>query len=103
MYTALEEVAHMSTPSGGWVKDPLSTLDWTWDWSQWLLSGESLLTSTFTATPGITVQSSSFTITSATVWLAGGTSGTPYQVSNLVTTTMGRTDERSITIRVQQR
>lgn len=86
-----------------WLKDPDAVLDWRWDWSTWLDTDEQINTSTFAVSPGIIIDSSSFTLFSTTVWLSGGTAGQPYLVSNKITTNQGRTDERSITIRVVNR
>lgn len=93
----------MTGPNSTWLKDPTAILDWNFDWTDWLSAGETLLTATFTATAGITVTSSSFTTTVGTVWLSGGNPGTPYLVTCHVTTSAGRADDRSITIRVQNR
>ena len=84
------------------TKDPDAVLDYVWDWSSWLAGGETISTSVFTVTAGITVNSTSNTTTTATVWLSGGTNGV-YTVANKITTSAGRTDERSLTIRVQNR
>lgn len=86
-----------------WLKDPDAVLDWRWDWSQWLEDGEQIVTSTMTVSAGLTLDSSSFTLATATAWLSGGTAGTPYTVANRITTNQGRTDERTITIRVVNR
>lgn len=85
------------------TKDPDAILDYGFDWSQWLGGGEQITSSTMFASPGINVNSSSNTTTSATVWLSGGTAGFPYTVTNRITTNQGRTDDRTITIRVQNR
>ncbi|WP_150187556.1 hypothetical protein [Streptomyces venezuelae] len=86
-----------------WEKDPDAALDWVWDWSEWLASGETIVTSAFTVSAGLDLDSHSFNSNSATAWLSGGTPGTPYLVSNRITTSEDRTDERSITIRVKNR
>jgi hypothetical protein len=86
-----------------WLKDPDAVLDWVWDWSEWLANGETITNSVFEASVGIEIQSTSNTATSATVWLAGGSPGQPYRVSNRITTTAGRIDERTITVRVIER
>ena len=86
-----------------WTKDPDAVLDWHFDWTDWLASGEALLTSTFFVTSGIVVNSSSFTSSNTTVWLSGGSAGTPYLVTNRITTSQGRTDDRSVTVRVKDR
>ncbi|WP_432112848.1 hypothetical protein [Streptomyces sp. S1] len=84
-------------------KDPDAVLDWVWDWNEWLDEGETILNSQFIASVGITVDSESSTTKTATVWLSGGTPGQVYQVTNRISTTGGRTDDRSITIRVVER
>ena len=86
-----------------WLKDPDAVLDWRWDWSDWLADGESITESEMTVSAGLVKNSDSFSATSATVWLSGGTPGTPYSVANRITTSVGRIDERTITIRVTNR
>lgn len=85
------------------VQDPDAELDWIWDWTDWLAPGEVISTSVFTVSAGLNLDSQSHTNASATAWLSGGTPGTPYLVSNRITTNQGRTDERSRTIRVTNR
>lgn len=84
-------------------KDPDAVLDWVWDWNEWLDEGETIATSTYIVSVGITVDSDSNTTKTATVWLSGGTAGQVYSVTNRIVTTAGRTDDRSITIRVTER
>lgn len=91
----------MSTEN--FVKDPDSTLDYTWDWSGWLPNGDTIAASVFLVSNGLNVVTSTFTTTNCTVWLSGGTSGQPYTVTNRVTTVQGRIDDRTITIRVEER
>ena len=86
-----------------WVKDPSSVLDWHFDWLDWLETGETIIASTMTADSGLTIAADSHTDTNTTSWLAGGTSGSQYTVTNRITTNQGRIDDRSITIRVMQR
>jgi hypothetical protein len=87
-----------------WTKDPDAVLDWSFDWTAWLNTpAESISTSTFSATPGIVLGTTSNTPTGATVWLSGGSDGRPYTVTNQIVTSQGRTDNRSVTIRVQNR
>jgi hypothetical protein len=83
--------------------DVNAVLDFAWDWSNWLAPLETIVTSTVTASPGISVDSSTNSTSKVTVWLSGGTSGRIYTVTNLISTNQGRTDERTITIRVVQR
>lgn len=86
-----------------YVMDSDAVLDWAWDWSQWLGPSETISSSVVTASAGITVNSTSNTTNTVTVWLSGGTANQPYTVGNRITTNQGRTDERTITIRVTNR
>lgn len=87
------------------TKDPAAVLDYKFDWSSWLASGETISTRTVTPATGITVDSSSITDTntSVTVWLSGGTAGTEYTVACKIVTSAARTDERTLTIQVEDR
>lgn len=83
-------------------KDPSAVLDYAINWEMWL-DGDTISTSTWTAEDGITIDSSSNSTTLTTVWLSGGTANTTYTVTNRIVTAAGRTDERSLYIRVKQR
>lgn len=87
-----------------WKKDPEAELDWAFDWSNWLSASETIVgTPVITVESGLTKDSQSNTATKATVWLSGGTLGTTYKVTCRITTNQGRTDERTIGIRVTDR
>ena len=98
-------------PSGGFVfysgawyapdKDPSGVLDYTMDWELWL-DTDQITVSSWSASTGITVAASGSTSTTATVWLSGGTVGKTYQVTNTITTSMGRTTAQSFYIRVKK-
>jgi len=86
------------------LKDPSAVLDYVFDWSEeWLATGETITDYTITADTGITVDSSTEDAGKVTVWLSGGTAGINYKVACLVTTSAGRTDERTIWIKVVER
>lgn len=86
-----------------YTKDPDAVLDFMFDWSLWLSGGETITASTMTASAGINIDSSSNTTIRATAWLSGGTAGFPYTVTNHITTSLGRQDDRTITVRVTNR
>ena len=90
-----------------YLLDPNATLDFVFDWSGWLTTGEVLTTTTVTADPGLVTPASSpataVTTTTVTVWLSGGTVGTSYAVVCRVTTSAGRIDDRTIRITSAQR
>lgn len=85
------------------IKDPSAVLDWVFDWTDWLASGETITSHTITGETGITVDSSTESAGKVTVWLSGGTAGENYKVACLIETSAGRIDERTIWIKVTNR
>jgi len=86
-----------------YLKDPDAVLDYMFDWTDWLASGETIISHTITAETGIVVDSSTESAGKVTVWLSGGTAGENYKVACLIVTSAGRTDERTIWIKVVER
>ena len=86
-----------------YTKDPSAILDWAFDWTDWLATGETITDHTITADTGITVDSWTEDDGKVTVWLSGGTAGINYKVACKITTSAGRTDERTIWIKVTDR
>ena len=85
------------------IKDPDAVLDYSIEWSKWL-AGDQVRTSTWTVSDtAIEASNDSNTATRTTVWLSGGVAGQSYTVTNRITTSGGRTDERSFVIQVQDR
>lgn len=101
-------------------KDPDAVLDYAFLWQDWLASVETITAKTVTATTGLTVDSSAINLSPidmtidgsvvsqktgsvVTVWLSGGTAETAYTVSCRITTSAGRTDERSFALTIKQR
>lgn len=89
----------MATPD--FTKDPDDILDYSFDWSAWLATNETVLTFTALPSPGISVNSTSNSATITTVWLSGGTAGQPYTVTHRITTNQGRQVDKTMTIRAQ--
>ena len=85
------------------LKDPSAVLDYAFDWTEWLATGETITDHTITADTGITADSSTESDGKVTVWLSGGTAGINYKVACKITTSAGRTDERTIWIKVVDR
>ena len=81
-------------------KDANSVLDWRFDWSRWLSSGDSLFDHSVISDNGITVDSSSIVGNNVVVWLSGGNVGTTYDVTVRVITSNGRTDDRTVRFKV---
>ena len=85
------------------LKDPSAVLDYTWDWSDWLATAETISSHTVTAGSGLTKDSDSATTTAVTAWLSGGTLNRTYAVVCQVVTSASRTDERTLFITVRDR
>ena len=85
------------------VKDPDAVLDFAFDWSSWLATGETISSHTVTVETGITLDSDSEASGIVTAWLSSGTAGNVYDVACKIVTSASRTDERTIKIKVLQR
>lgn len=85
------------------LKDSAAVLDYQWDWSDWLASGETIVSASVTTPDGITEDSEVTGSTAVTVWLSGGTVGVTYVLQCTITTSAGRTDNRKMIIRVVDR
>lgn len=83
-------------------KDPNELLDYTMDWSDWL-AGDKIATVSWTIPGGISSAGQMNSVSSTTIWLSGGTDGTSYDLSCLITTTGVRTAERTMRISVVER
>ena len=81
-------------------KSPASVLDYSFDWSSWLASGQTVSTSTWTADSGMTIDSDTKSNTKTTAIVSGGTEGNSYFVSNTVVTNDGLTVRRTFIIKV---
>jgi hypothetical protein len=84
------------------TKDPDAVLDYSIDWSRWL-AGDQVATSSWTLPDGLEKVSDAQTSTKTTVWLRGGTIGESYTVTNRITTSGGRTDDRSFLVKIEDR
>ena len=86
------------------VKDPNAILDYTFDWSEWLDAiTDTIASQSIVAETGITNDSSSISGKTVIAWISGGTAGNTYRVTCRIVTAGGRTDDRSIFIKVKER
>ena len=84
-------------------KDPDSVLDYVMDYTDWLPTGDTIDSHTVTVDSGITLDSSSNTTTAVTAWLSGGTAGNVYSITYQAVTSGGRTIDRTIRIKVENK
>ncbi len=83
------------------AKGATEVVDYVVSWSA-LLGADTISTSTFTVSAGLTKDSQSNTTTTATVWVSGGTVNTDYTITNTITTAGGRTWVRTFTVPVRR-
>jgi hypothetical protein len=93
------------TETGSFIIDPQAKLDYGFDWSTWLATGDTIATSTWaitsleggTTTP--TLSQMTFDDTTTTVWVEGATAGDSYNLTNSITTIEGRRTDATIILR----
>jgi hypothetical protein len=86
-------------------KDPDAALDYGWDWSSWLAAiSDTIATYDVTTNaPALAIDSTSIVGGVVTAVLSGGLVGTTPSVTCEITTAGGRTDQRTIRLRIRQR
>ena len=87
------------------LKDPDATMDYSVDFTDWLVAPDTIADSTWTSDAGITVSGSSVDASDkiTTVRLTGGTVDAKSRVTNRIQTTNNLITDRSIFIRVLER
>lgn len=85
------------------TQDPGETLDYALDWSTYLTSvgGDTISSSSWTVTTGLTKVSDSNTTTTTTIWITGGTAGGEYWATNTIVTAGGRTVRYAFRVHVR--
>lgn len=82
-------------------KSPGETLDYTINWGL-PLAGDTITGSSWTISDSSLVDNhDSFTSTSATIWLEGGTNNANYSLTNTITTAGGRTFDQIVLLSVR--
>jgi hypothetical protein len=91
----------MSSP---FKKDPDAVLDYTFNWGSWLTDAEDVIdTVEWIPDEGLTVANSTYTSTTATAFVSGGAVGDTLKLTCRITTLGGRTDDRTITLKIVDR
>ena len=80
----------------GWAEqDVASLLDYCEDWADFLSAGDTIATSVWAAdSSDLVLTNPAIAGAITTVWASGGVAGREYQVSNTITTALGRRDIR---------
>lgn len=85
-------------------KDPNEVLDYQFDWTDRLETGETISTRQVIIAEGDVVLDSSFIAgPKVTAWLSGGTAGVTSVVTCRITTSMSRTYDESARLRIRER
>jgi len=84
-------------------KDPNAVLDYSLDLAAWLTDAGDTLASLDVIGDGVTVASHAISGTSVIAWVSGGVAGETATVTFRFTTANGRTDDRSIYLKIRER
>jgi hypothetical protein len=91
-------------------KQPAEVKDYDIDYADWLIPAEDTIdtitttvTSETQATPTLEVDYTEQTLTLAKLWISGGTVGTQYKVTVLMTSEGGRIDESELIFNIKDR
>jgi hypothetical protein len=91
-------------------KQPAEVKDYDIDYADWLIPVEDTIDSITTsvtsetqAVPTLEVDYTQNTITLAKLWVSGGTVGTQYKITVLMTTVDGRIDESELIFSIKDR
>lgn len=86
-----------------YIKDPGATLDYAFDWTDWLGDGETITGTSWTVPAGLNKVSESASAYVSVCRISGGTVGVNYTVTCQITTSEGEIDRRSLQLTVQNR
>ena len=81
-------------------KAPQDVIDFSELWGNWLIGSDTIVSAAWAADSGLTIMSSSFTPTSTTVIVSGGTAGQIYALRGAIATGAGRIEVRSALVYV---
>jgi len=85
------------------MKDKDSSVDYMIDWTDWLATDETVTASDWTVPAGLTEVNTDFDDDSSTIMVSGGSNGTVYALTCTATTNQGRTVQRRVALRVEER
>ena len=88
------------------LKDPEAQIVHAFDWDDYA-DGQIVVASVWSVAPdvpaGLALGPSAFDLTTTSVTLSGGQAGAVYRVTNRVTLSDGQVDDRSLTVRIEER
>lgn len=81
-------------------QDKDAFIDYSLDWSDWLIGDDVLVDSRWEASEGIIISGQGLKSPVTTVWVQGGEVGRWYAVTNTVTSAGGRIDQRTFRLKI---
>lgn len=82
--------------------EPGATVNFTVDWADWLPTGDTISTSDWAASAGITVGVDNIATPLTTVYLTAAEAGQVYEVENAITTASGLSTTRRFHLKAQE-
>jgi len=84
--------------------DPQESIDYAFDWSDFLASGETISASSWaSSSTALAIGTVAATTDTTAAFVSGGVNGGVYRVTNRITTNQTRIAERSVIVRVEER
>lgn len=86
------------------LKDPDATLDYIWDWTLYLAEiGDTIASKSIIVQSPLTIVSSSIVGTTVVAFISDGVVGNTYTATCRIVTAGGRTDDRTINLKIKER
>ena len=83
-------------------KQPGETLDYDFDFTDWMPTGDAIASSVVTAESGVTLGTKISTDTVIKQFISGGTDGQKYKVTCKITTNDGRIKELELMLKIKE-
>lgn len=88
---------------GNFTKQPIETLDYDVNYSEWITTGDNIEEASVGITPdGLTVESIFINDPKVKIWISGGENGTTYKLTITATTADGRVKQDEFRIKVKE-
>ncbi len=100
-----ETFSNIGNPSPSIPKDPDATLDYIFNWTDWLALGGDAISSYTVTVNGVTKDSDARIGAYVTAWVSGGVAGQVASITCSVTTNSSpaRTDHRTVYLKIRER
>jgi hypothetical protein len=87
---------------GSFTQQPADKLDYDVDYSEWLQTGDSVLSTVVTASPSGLTLSDLIVGSKVKVWVSGGVNLTKYKITVTTTTALGRIKQDELKVSIKE-